>query len=356
MTRFRLATAMAASLILGGVLMGSAPASSVVPAPAKWRVAASYGATGGMAFTAVTADSATSAWAFSKPNLPISAKPTAWRLTGSVWARQVFPGLPGELVYVAASSGPSNVWAFTSRNRVLRWNGVRWMGMAKFSGEGGMLSGAVVLSPDDVWVFGASSGVGDWHFNGARWQHSGSLALVGAGAISQNDIWAFGGTTVANWNGRVWAPDSVTSLLPGNTQLCHSRVTAIDAESPRNVWAAATGGCQDFQGPFVLLHFNGSAWSRAAIDLQMGSAQTVTSDGHGGIWIPVRTGSPAASSMLHFLGGRLSSAKLPYDPERLGLSDASAGHDSVTAFAVGFYTASDRNGSTMRAVILRFGT
>jgi hypothetical protein len=213
---------------------------------------------------------------------------------------------------------------------VLRWTGAKWVGVAKLSDQ---ILGGVVINPSNVWVF--ASTLGTWHFNGARWQHFSSIALEGASALASNDIWAFDGTTVSNWNGRAWASTSLAKLLPRNSVVCYSQVTGIDAVSSTNVWVTATGGCEDFLGPFVLLHFNGGAWSRLAIDNSAGRANAVISDDHGGVWIPVGTGSPAVSTMLHYANGHLGSARLPYSPHVLRIADASVGHNTTTAFAVG---------------------
>ena len=253
----------------------------------------------------------------------------------------------------AASSASNNVWVFTSRDRVLRWNGSRWIGVAKFTAP---LSGGVVINPNNVWIFGAADGsLGTWQYTAAHWYQFGSLDLQGGSDLGSSSIWTYGGTNVESWNARNWATTSVANLLPANTLLCRSAITGIDALSPSNVWATATGGCQDFLGPFVLLHFNGTSWRRAAIDNQLGRANALVSDGHGGLWMPVATGSPAATTMLHYSNGKLGSASLPFGARHLGIFAASVGHNTTTAFAVGYSHASS-NGSNPMSLILRFGS
>lgn len=79
---------------------------------ASWRIVKTIKGTSSSSpsFTAVTATSAHDAWAFEST----SAKPVAWRLTGSAWQRVAFPGRSGDTVTAAGASSPDNAWAFTS--------------------------------------------------------------------------------------------------------------------------------------------------------------------------------------------------------------------------------------------------
>jgi hypothetical protein len=120
-------------------------------------------------FTAVTAVSSTSAWAFeSTDGQP--AKPVAYRLTGSTWARRAFPGRTGEDIIAATSSASDNVWAFTDKHRALRYNGHAWTASHTFTKA---IGSGLAISRTDVWVFGEpfvpGSGLGSWHYNGSRW-------------------------------------------------------------------------------------------------------------------------------------------------------------------------------------------
>ena len=152
-------------------------------------------------FTAVVAVGKTGGWAFNG-----ISKPTAWKRSGASWTQVSFPGQSGEEVVAAEASSATNVWAFTAGGSVgtaLRWNGTDWTVVRSFDQA---ISGAVVLSPSDVWVFGEpyypGAGMGAWHYNGRTWSAPASgRRLEGGSALSGDDIWAFDGTDVAHWNG-----------------------------------------------------------------------------------------------------------------------------------------------------------
>lgn len=343
----------------GWPTIGSAGTSAhrpgVAPLAGSWHVALTVKNPNFPSFTAVTAVSSTSAWAFeSTDGRP--AKPVAYQLTGSTWARRAFPGKTGEQVVAAASSASDNVWAFTDKHRALRYNGHSWTASHTFTKA---IGSGLAISRTDVWVFGEpfvpGSGLGSWHYNGSRWSRSPTGAgLLGASPLSARSIWAFGTKKVAHWNGKAWTDASVASVLPPNNELCSSRLTGIWAQSPTSVWATGTGGCQDQGGPFVLLHYNGATWSQVSLINSLGAPMAIVPDGQGGAWIPVLTGVPGDGSMEHLTSGTLAPVKLPIGPLHLALLAAATGKHTTAALAVG-YTRKSFSASTVTAVILRFG-
>jgi hypothetical protein len=170
----------------------------------SWQVVKRVPGLSELGFSAVVAVGTNRGWAFDT-----AAKPTAWERNGSTpnaWTQVPFPGLTGETVVSAAATSATNVWAFTNdfgKSRALRWNGTDWTVVRSFDQA---ISGAVVLSPSDVWVFGEpyypGAGMGAWHYNGRTWSAPASgRRLEGGSALSGDDIWAFDGTDVAHWNG-----------------------------------------------------------------------------------------------------------------------------------------------------------
>ena len=342
--RFLLTTTAAAGAV---VLAAAVPAASA--SSASWHAAFKVSGSGFPFFSAVTATSASSAWAFDSVG---SKAPVAYQLSGSAWKSRAIPAASGDVVEAAASSSASNVWAFTFKGQVLRFNGSSWAAVKKFSKT---INSGVVLSSTDVWIFG-SGGTGTYHYDGHTWTHSVSgSGLNGGSALSASSIWAYGGTSVAHWNGSTWTKTSVAGLLPKNTQLSHSRVAGIYAASASNVYAVGSGGRQDEGGPLVLLHYNGHAWSKVAENAGLGDPVAVIGDGSGGLWIPVRTGFPGDGSMEHYAHGKLSSAKLPFSPPHLLLFGAAIGKGTTAAYAVG-YSRTSFSAKTTTAEILRYGT
>jgi hypothetical protein len=335
--------ALAAAGLTGvaGVAAAAGPASA--GGTPSWRIV--KGGKFGQ-FTAVTVSSSTSAWAFwSSAN----SSPAAFELTHGAWLQQGFPVRGDSVVTSLSSTSARDVWAVSNNfnhltSKVFRFDGHTWTRVGAFNGNVGPV---LALGPSNAWLLGVGSSSRALHYNGHTWAPAGG-GLLGGSALSANSIWAYGGKTVAHWNGHRWASTSVARQLPKNTQLCGSRLTGIYAASARNVYAIGTGGCQDQLGPFVLLHYNGSKWRRLVLDASLGEPNKVISDGHGGLWIPVSTGSPASGSMVHYGNGKLTIAMLPA-AGRLVFFDAAIGSHTTTAYAVGFSTKSPT------AVILRYG-
>ncbi len=325
------------------------PARAAAPAAASWHLAFQVPGPNFPEFTAATATSGGSAWAFEVQG---SKAPAAYQLSGSTWSRRAFPAKAGDSVIAASSSSARNVWAFTFQGQVLRFDGHSWAKVKKFSKS---IGSGLAVSTNDVWAFGPM-GAGTWHFNGHGWARVASgTGLAGARALSASSIWGYGGTNVAHWNGHTWAKTSVAALLPKNTLLSHSFVAGIYAASASSVHAIGSGGRQDEGGPLVLLHYNGSAWSRVAQNKNLGGPVAIFPDGHGGLWIPVLTGFPGNGSMEHFAHGTLSSVALPISPPHLALFAGAIGKHTTAALAVG-YKRKSFSAQTTTAVILRFGT
>ncbi|HEY6297528.1 MAG TPA: hypothetical protein VIX15_17870, partial [Streptosporangiaceae bacterium] len=302
---------------------GCAPAAIAAPASVpSWHIVKQVhnGPMGD--FTAVTAVGRTGGWAFNWGSVP-----TAWRLSGSTWTQVPFPGLANERVVAAGAVSPSDVWAFTSngtQSRALRWNGSTWAVEHTFSRA---IAGAAVLGASDVWVFGdpvfPGQGLGAWHYNGHTWsQPASGHGLEGGSGLSAGDIWAFDGADVAHWNGSTWSRTSLASLLPAKQQLNDPALTGIYEQSPHSVYAIGNGRAQDEGGPLVILHWNGSAWSRVAQgNYGIGTlpVQQVGPDGHGGFWLPMPGYSSTKAYMLHYSAGQLTAVGLPGGPYRISV-------------------------------------
>lgn len=346
------ALAAAAIVAVGGAVATAAPASA--GGDPSWRIVKGVGPESDFPeFTAVTVSGPVSAWAFTAAD---NDWPHAYELVHGAWLQQGFPVRADSVVTSLSSSSVSDVWAVSNNfnhmtSKVFRFDGRNWTRVGAFNGNVGRV---VALGRADAWLFGTGSSPRALHYNGHTWAPApGGGGLLGGSPLSADSIWAFGQTTVAHWNGHRWASTSVARQLPKNTQLCSSRVTGIYAASATNVYAIATGGCQDQLGPFVLLHYNGSRWRRLVLDASLGEPAGVISDGHGGLWIRVGTGSPPSGSMEHYGNGKLTTATLP-SPGRIVLFDAAIGSHTTTAYAVGLSRKSISS-STSTAVILRYG-
>lgn len=353
-------TAVAVMLGIGGLgaaaFGAAAPASAGAQASAAWHIAKTVQGPNFPLFTAATAASGTSAWAFEAPGG--NAKPRAFQLSGRTWKLRSFPGKQDEQILAASASSSSNVWAFTTLNgassRALHFNGHSWQQVKVF---GEMINSGLVLSPTNVWVFGQTlaPSLGAVHYNGHTWTKS-ARGLAGASALSARSIWAYGTTNVAHWNGSKWRSTSVARLLPKPNELCSPLLAGIVAMSRSNVFAIASAGCPDGGGRITLLHYDGSKWSRIAVGKHVvGGPAGLISDGMGGLWIPLGTGGPVSSVMWHYSRGSLSQVRLPISPQHLVLIAVTIGSHTTAALAVGLSRPSPTPSFTT-AVILRYGS
>ena len=370
----RMAAGTAVLLAAAGLAAGSAaypalaagqgPASTTQPAAATWKVVKKVA---GENFTAVVATGRNGGWAFGSGTPSTNPRPTAWRRSGSSWTRVSFPGQRNEVVITAEAASATDVWAFTTggaQSRALRWNGRAWTVQRSFSLP---IGGAAVISPGDVWVFGqpsfpgSSTGFGAWHFDGRGWTHVASgHGLQGGSGLSAHDVWSFDGTDVAHWNGSAWSRTSVARLLPAaqQTHLNDPAVAGIFAVSADSVYAVGNGNQEDDGGPMVLLHWNGRAWSKVAGGLfgfDVGPAQPMASDGHGGLWIPMAGPEGGSDShLLHYSGGRLTTAAVPGGPSRTNIATVARIPGTSKVLAGGFMHAANNTGAGDAGVLLEF--
>jgi hypothetical protein len=310
-------------------------------------------------FTAVVAVGRTGGWAFNQGSVP-----TAWRRSGSTWSQVRFPGRANEVVVAAEATSSTNVWAFTgggAQSRALRWNGRSWTVERSFARQ---IGGAVVLSPSDVWVFGQpvfpGAGLGAWHYNGRTWsQVASGHGLQGGSALSPCSIWAFDGSDIAHWNGSTWSRASVADLLPPKQELNGPMLTGIYAQSKDSVYAIANGGRQDDGGPTVILHWNGHQWHKVAegnFGFGTQPLQQISTDGHGGLWLPMPGVDGQRSYLLHYTPGRpLTEASLPGGPERISVGAVAPIPGTTKLLAGGNTHAYENPGRSVVAVLLQYG-
>jgi hypothetical protein len=344
----------AAVALAGGALAGGALAGGP-----SWHVAKQVSGGSFAEFTAVVAVGRNGGWAFDG-----QSGATAWERNGSTWTKVPFPSKSSEEVTAAGASSASNVWAFTGtvfggKSRALHRTGTSWSVAGSLPRAVGS---AVVLSPTNVWVFGQPSQpiaqLGAWHYNGHSWSAvAGGQRLGGGSAVSASDIWAYAGTSVAHWNGSGWTRTSVTGLLPAKNDMNLPQVTAVYAVSATNVYAVGTGNYSDGGGPTVVLHYNGSKWSRVAsgnYGTTGESGQTICSDGHGGLWIPIPGADGEHSYLLHYSGGHLTN--VPFSPTKLDLLSISQVPGSTSVLAGGYAHPPNNPGINPVAVIAEYGS
>lgn len=250
---------------------------------------------------------------------------------GTSWTRQsVFsPDGTGVMTAVTAVSA-TDAWALGSYGTggvadvygnalAEHWNGSSWqqVAMPNPTGSNEVRLGAVgALSAGNVWAVGASAGpVGGYstlieHWDGSSWAvvpspSAGESARLSAlAALSARNVWAVGRATssaggsayfhplVLHWNGIKWK--RVASPLPGNLSAGLSGVAAV---SPRSVWAV--GEYQHVQKGRILnatlaLHWNGHKWKRVPSPNSSGGngLSAVAVVGRNNVWAVGHHGRP----------------------------------------------------------------
>jgi hypothetical protein len=355
------AAGVAGLLAAGGATAATATAAAPPVAAPHWHIVKSVKTDVNGQFTAVVATGKTSAWAFN--GLGFTAHATAWRLSGKAWTKVAFPGKADEEVITAGASSPSNVWAFTdiagAGSRVLHWNGAKWSVVKTFAAQ---IGGASVVAGNDVWVFGqvpvpSTAALGVWHYNGHTWARV-SKGLQGGSALSATNVWAFGGTAVDHWNGHRWTRTSVKSLLPAKMQLNDPSVTGILALAATNVYAIGNGNAQDEGGPVVVLHYNGRKWARVSPQgiFGYGPAGQFSSDGSGGLWLPMLGPVGGTSFLVHFTGGKFIKATLPASAPTITVLSVARVPGSTQQFAGGYTHAAGNRGANVVGVVLQYSS
>jgi hypothetical protein len=366
----RVAAASAGLLVIAGLAITGAASYPALAAPRAaqpvtpaWQIVKHVHSGPDSGFSVVIAVGRNGGWAFDRGSG--SSAPTAWRRSGpnpSTWTQVPFPGKSFEFVVAAGATSPGNVWAFTAganQSRALHWNGHAWAVQRSFAQE---IAGATVISPSDIWVFGQpffpGPGLGAWHYNGRTWTRAASgHGLEGGSALSADDVWAFDGTDVAHWNGSTWSRTSVAGLLPAKQQLNDPMLTGILALSRHNVYAIANGLLQDEGGPMVLLRWDGHQWSKV-VEGNYGFGgqplQQMSSDGHGGLWIPMPGTGGQKSYLLHYLAGHLTQAALPAGPNRITVDTVALIPGTAGVLAGGTTHAFANPGANVTAVLLQY--
>jgi len=289
------------------------------------------------ALTTIVTPAAGSAWALGEKGSPGSASlPAGVRWNGRRWSPVTFPAAVKGGIGCAASTSPSDVWAFAGSSLfgnsasyagALRLSGTKWVVKKNFV-PAGIVSGCTVLSPTNAWVYGlahVARGVGTWRLTGNSWRpaKTGTFALISASEVSARDIWAMAedrhgfDDVIAHWNGRSWRSDpAFAAALPAQSATLTWGVSAINAVGAGNVWVAGRISRENSDGTFVasrfVLHLAKGKWRKVGRSNRGYYLPGAVSDGHGGWWsqgtgFDFGFGTPSAKPhLLHESGGHWS--------------------------------------------------
>jgi hypothetical protein len=80
----------------------------------------------------------------------------------------------------------------------------------------------------------------------------------------------------------------------------------------------------------------------------------MSSDGHGGLWIPMPGGAGQKSYLLHYSAGHLTTASLPGGANRITVDTVALVPGTSSALAGGYTHAYANPGANVTAVLLQY--
>jgi hypothetical protein len=221
---------------------------------------------------------------------------------GTAWTRVKSPNPSSDPPYTPANGlggvsarSASDAWAVggylgndnLSHALVLHWNGTAWRQIdspiaSRYPTDFG-LTGVSAVSGSDAWAVG-NYGINGadtshaliLHWNGTAWSKvkspspgSGTNYLEGVSAVSGSDAWAVGNyssyytlgtsrTLVLHWNGTAWS--KINSPTPNPHDLNY--LEEVSARSSSDAWAVGNYWNTTGLSRSLILHWNGSAWSK----------------------------------------------------------------------------------------------
>jgi hypothetical protein len=199
---------------------------------------------------------------------------------GAQWTKMTYPGqASGALLYAVTALSASDAWAVGTVTD--HWDGTRW---AKVPapipvGQNGPENLCAVNgdSSSDVW---AVCGNLVLRWNGTRWTRvtpPRGISVSAVAAISRSDVWVVGSggapgkglvTRAAHWDGTSWTRVPTPSPSPAVGNDAEARLKSVSAVATDDIWAV--GSYEDFatgveQGKSLALHWDGTRWTRVAI-------------------------------------------------------------------------------------------
>src|SRR5215204_5333170 len=189
------------------------------------------------------------------------------------------------MINAVATVAANDVWAVGQylsgsiwQTFILRWNG--------------SACAVVAVAANDVWAVGYYQTGGRFrtlilHWNGTAWSvvpspnlGNNNNYLLGVAAVAANDVWAVGyyntasiyaDTLLAHWDGTAWTVSPGPS--PGTEANTLVGVTAL---ASNNVWAVGTANDEEAPEETLIVHWDGSTWSRVSSPNIGGASNTLS--------------------------------------------------------------------------------
>jgi hypothetical protein len=265
-------------------------------------------------------------------------------------------------------SEPNNV--FTVIPLVEHWDGLAWSEVATPPlPNNANLTGLYAVAPHDIWATGnnlfditESTPLAE-HWNGHSWTVVPTPDIqfanfFGVGGTSSRDIWAVGtirgmnpSMLILHWTGRRWTMVAVPAIDSDFVAL-----SAVSSFSETDAWAAGSFLGAGGSSKPLLMHFDGTSWTRVAITTSSTSEMSlndVEAIGPGEAWAVGQSfdGTVNRTIAMHRVDGHADFVATP----NVGTGDnflagLDAGPDG-RLWAVGSWLGTDGNAQTLTEVM-----
>jgi len=263
-----------------------------------WTKAANpAGLSGSVSLFGVSTVSPSDAWAVGDTFVSGTGHSVILHWNGAKWSLVSSPRASGASLASVTALSASDAWAVGNHGLrgsfVLHWNGTSWSQVTTPQIAGMLLTSISADSASDAWAVGLTDTTGvtvALHWNGSTWSKVATPApapsphpargaeLVGVDAVSPTLAFAVGDyntypihggagvhahTLLLQWDGSQWtqvpSPGLGVSFGPG------SFLSGVAASSRSNAWAVGSYDTGGLEGPAprtLMMHWNGSAWTR----------------------------------------------------------------------------------------------
>lgn len=241
------------------------------------------------------ASSLTGIWGTSATNIFTSGPSgVLYRYDGSQWTKIQTASQEAYIYVKGSGTAPNDVWAVGQRGVITHWDG-----SAATSRRANVFSGDIRSvwgsGTSDVW-FSTKSGT-VIHYNGTAYTESAALVtgaganVYGLGGSGPNDVWLGasenGGAVLMHYNGTAWSRATLPKVYLDSGE---TGVTAIWAASATSAWALGASV------PYPL-HWDGSSWQIDFSAGVSGSPQSIWGSSASDVWM---AGGP--NSLYHYDG------------------------------------------------------
>ena len=107
----------------------------------------------------------------------------------------------------------------------------------------------------------------------------------------------------------------------------------------------------------MVLHYNGSKWAKVAQgNFGTGPGPQFSSDGSGGLWLPMSGPFGGPGFLVHYAAGKLTKATLPVSAATIMIGSVARVPGTTQQLAGGFTHAASNRGVRVVAVILQYSS